>query len=53
MERLIGVALAFWETMAAMAPWLLLGFGAAGVLSVWVSPKWVERHLGGGGCGRR
>ncbi|MBI5210086.1 MAG: SO_0444 family Cu/Zn efflux transporter [Elusimicrobia bacterium] len=30
-----------------MAPYLLFGFAAAGVLSVLVSPEAVERHLGG------
>ncbi len=32
-----------------MAPYLLFGFLAAGVLSVCISPEFVERHLGGGG----
>lgn len=39
----------FWGTLAEMAPYLLLGFAVAGVLSVWVSQRWIERHLGGGG----
>ncbi|MEM9881831.1 MAG: SO_0444 family Cu/Zn efflux transporter [Planctomycetota bacterium] len=39
----------FWATLAAMAPWLLLGFLAAGVLSVWFPPGWIERQLGRGG----
>lgn len=34
-----------------MALWLLLGFLVAGVLSVAVSPAWLERHLGGRGLG--
>ena len=34
-----------------MAPYLLLGFVVAGLLSVVVSPEWVERHLGGNGFG--
>jgi uncharacterized membrane protein YraQ (UPF0718 family)/copper chaperone CopZ len=34
-----------------MAPWLLLGFLVAGLLSVYVSPRWLERHLGGRGMG--
>lgn len=40
---------ATWWTLAEMAPYLLLGFAVAGVLSVWLSPMWVERHLGGKG----
>jgi len=32
-----------------MGPWLILGFLVAGVLSVCISPAWVERHLGGRG----
>ncbi len=32
-----------------MAPYLLLGFLVAGLLSVWISPAAVERHLGGRG----
>ncbi len=37
----------FWSTLEAMAPYLLFGFAAAGVLSVLISPDTVERHLGG------
>ena len=33
----------------AMAPYLLLGYVVAGILSVLVSRDWVERHLGGEG----
>lgn len=35
-----------WELTAAMAPLLLLGFAVAGLLSVFISPEWLERHLG-------
>ncbi|MCK4341265.1 MAG: hypothetical protein KAY37_06020 [Phycisphaerae bacterium] len=34
-----------------MLPYLLLGFLVAGMLSVCLSPEWVERHLGGRGLG--
>ena len=34
---------------ARMAPYLLLGFAVAGVLSVWMKPAWLEQHLGGRG----
>lgn len=40
-----------WQVLGQMAPYLLFGFLIAGVLSVCVSPEWVERHLGGGGAG--
>jgi len=38
-----------WRTLTAMAPYLLFGFLVAGLLSVFISPKTVERHLGGRG----
>lgn len=38
-----------WLVLGQMAPYLLFGFLVAGVLSVCVSPEWVERHLGGHG----
>lgn len=38
-----------WTVTGQMAPYLLLGFGIAGILSIFVSPEWVERHLGGRG----
>jgi len=39
----------FWATIAAMSPYLLFGFFVAGLLSVFVSQRMVERHLGGRG----
>ena len=39
----------FWDTVAEMAPYLLFGFFVAGILSVLVSQRIVERHLGGSG----
>ena len=39
----------FWATIIEMAPYLLFGFFAAGALSVLVSQRMVERHLGGRG----
>ncbi len=38
-----------WSVLGQMAPYLLFGFLVAGVLSVCISPEFVERHLGGGG----
>ncbi len=40
-----------WSVFGQMAPYLLFGFLAAGVLSVLISPQWVERHLGKPGFG--
>ena len=37
------------SVLGQMAPYLLFGFLAAGVLSVCISPEFVERHLGGRG----
>jgi len=42
---------ATWLVTAQMAPYLLLGFLVAGLLSVWVSPRWLEAHLGHRGFG--
>ena len=41
------IAVDFWHTIAEMSPYLLFGFFAAGALSVLVSQRTVERHLGG------
>ena len=45
-EVLRQVALGFWITLCQMAPYLLFGFLVAGILSVFIKPEWVERHLG-------
>ena len=39
----------FWNTTAEMSPYLLFGFFVAGILSVFVSQTFVEKHLGGRG----
>lgn len=39
----------FWATIIEMAPYLLFGFFMAGLLSVLVSQRLVEKHLGGRG----
>ncbi len=49
MELIIIVAGEFWNTLREMAPYLLFGFLVAGILSVYISPEFVERHLGGSG----
>ncbi len=52
MELLVEIIIASWVVLTEMAPYLLLGFFFAGVLSVVISPEWVERHLGGTGFGQ-
>lgn len=51
MQTLFQVAQACWTVLGQMAPYLLFGFLAAGILSIFISPAWVERHLGGSGLG--
>ena len=50
-ELLQNVAFQTWLITAQMAPFLLLGFLVAGLLSVFISAVWMERHLGGHGAG--
>ena len=40
-----------WLVILEMAPYLLFGFALAGLMSIWISPEWTERHLGGNGLG--
>ena len=47
MEYAAKIIVELWVTIEAMAPYLLLGFGIAGILSVLISPRQVEKHLGG------
>jgi len=50
MTELIQTFLAkFLGTLTEMAPYLLFGFFFAGLLSIFLSPELVERHLGGRG----
>ncbi len=37
---------AFWMVSCMMAPWLLFGFFAAGLLSVFFSPDYIYKHMG-------
>ena len=48
---LIRIALESWSVLGQMAPYLLFGFLVAGVLSVCISPEFIQRHLGGRGIG--
>ena len=50
-DTLLHIALEIWLVTARMAGWLLMGFMVAGLLSVFISPAWLERHLGGRGMG--
>jgi len=51
LELITNIIIETWLVTARMAAWLLLGFGVAGLLSVFISPVWMERHLGGRGMG--
>jgi uncharacterized protein len=48
-EKLVEIVWESWSVLGQMAPYLLFGFLVAGVLSVCISPEFVERHLGGRG----
>jgi uncharacterized membrane protein YraQ (UPF0718 family) len=48
-DFLLRLVVDFWATVGEMSPYLLFGFFVAGLLSVLVSQKMVERHLGGQG----
>jgi uncharacterized membrane protein YraQ (UPF0718 family)/copper chaperone CopZ len=50
-EILLRIGLESWQVLGQMAPYLLFGFLVAGLLSVGLSPAWLERHLGGRGMG--
>jgi len=52
MELIQSIVVASWAMLVEMAPYLLLGFAVAGLLSVMISPRWVERHLGNRGLGQ-
>jgi len=43
------IIVGFWNTAAEMSPYLLFGFFVAGALSVLISQRFIEKHLGGGG----
>jgi len=49
MTLIQNIIIASWQVLGQMAPYLLFGFLAAGILSVLVSAEWVEQHLGGRG----
>lgn len=43
---ILQILAASWALLGEMSPYLLFGFLVAGLLSVLVSPEWVEEHLG-------
>ena len=45
----MGFIFELWQLFTEMAPYLLVGFLIAGVLSILVRPESVQRHLGGKG----
>ena len=49
LQRLTDLPAGFWGVLSEMAPYLLFGFFMAGLLSVFIGQKLVERHLGGRG----
>jgi uncharacterized protein len=46
LDKLIDIALAVVGVVLLMAPYLLLGFAVAALLSYFFTPAWVRRHLG-------
>ncbi|MFZ1932844.1 MAG: SO_0444 family Cu/Zn efflux transporter [Thermoguttaceae bacterium] len=50
-DIVVRIALESWGVLGEMAPYLLFGFLMAGVLSICISPEFIERHLGGRGFG--
>lgn len=49
MDLMLDILREAWNLTGQMSPYLLLGFLVAGLLSAFISPQWVERHLGGRG----
>ncbi|MCF7954518.1 MAG: SO_0444 family Cu/Zn efflux transporter [Phycisphaerae bacterium] len=48
-KYLTDIGTEFWTALTVMSPYLLFGFLVAGIMSVFISPKLVETHLGGRG----
>ena len=43
-----GMGFAFGDLLADIGPWLLVGIGLAGVITVYISPHFIEAYLGDG-----
>jgi uncharacterized protein len=50
-QVVVRIVLESWSVLGEMAPYLLFGFLMAGILSICISPEFIERHLGGRGFG--
>lgn len=48
-DVIVRVIVGSWLVLGQMGPYLLFGFAMAGVLSVLISPAWIERNLGSPG----
>lgn len=46
METLFAILISAWNVLSIMAPYLLLGFLAAGILGAFVPVSFIENHLG-------
>ena len=47
MNTICDLLISFIEVFAAMSPWLVAGFFAAGIIAVWIPRSWVNRVMGG------
>ena len=47
MSKMCDLLISFAKVFAAMSPWLVAGFFAAGVIAVWIPRAWVNRVMGG------
>ena len=47
MNTICNLLVSFAKVLAAMSPWLVVGFLAAGVIAVWIPRAWVNRVMGG------
>lgn len=47
MDVVLNLVKSFWNVFAMMAPWLVVGFFAAGVIAVWIPRSLVIRVMGG------
>lgn len=39
----------YWNIFSAMAPWLLFGYLAAGIIAFFLKPEQIKKHFGGNG----
>ena len=47
MDKVCDLLVSFARVFAAMSPWLVAGFFAAGVMAVWIPRAWVNLVMGG------